>query len=160
MGAQPLFVLAGPNVIESEEHIIESNILQNVGTVGKSTSRYTEILRAFKTCVREKAVESLCRIGSQMKDTNLDLLHPLPPPEKSKDDILLFFKLYDPMKEELHMLVGFFVKSSGKATEITSKLNERAGFCLDEEIELYEEIKFETSVMCERLDKRSPFRSS
>ncbi|KAL7592659.1 hypothetical protein Lser_V15G33554 [Lactuca serriola] len=31
----------------------------------------------------------------------LDLLHPLPPPEKSKDDILIFFKLYDPVKEEL-----------------------------------------------------------
>ncbi|CAI9268354.1 unnamed protein product [Lactuca saligna] len=30
-----------------------------------------------------------------------DLLHPLPPPEKSKDDILIFFKLYDPVKEEL-----------------------------------------------------------
>ena len=31
----------------------------------------------------------------------LQELHPLPPPEKSKDDILLFFKLYDPEKEQL-----------------------------------------------------------
>ncbi|KAJ0469972.1 putative ubiquitinyl hydrolase 1 [Helianthus annuus] len=87
-------------------------------------------------------------------------LHPLPPPDKSKDDILLFFKLYDPEKEELRYVGRFFVKSSGKPTEIILKLNERAGFSPDEEIELYEEIKFEPSVMCERLDKRSSFRSS
>jgi len=36
------------------------------------------------------------------------------------------------------MLVDFFVKNSSKPTEITSKLNEKAGFSPDEEIELYE----------------------
>nr|XP_043631310.1 ubiquitin C-terminal hydrolase 12-like [Erigeron canadensis] len=88
-----------------------------------------------------------------------DLL-PLPLPDKSKEDILLFFKLYDPEKEELRFVGRFFVKSSGKPAEIISKLNERADFSPDEEIELYEEIKFEPHVMCERLDKRSSFRSS
>ncbi|CAI9263977.1 unnamed protein product [Lactuca saligna] len=34
-------------------------------------------------------------------ESHEDLLHPLPPPEKSKDDILIFFKIYDPVKEEL-----------------------------------------------------------
>ncbi|RRT65282.1 hypothetical protein BHE74_00019051 [Ensete ventricosum] len=28
-------------------------------------------------------------------------LHPVPPPQKTKEDILLFFKLYDPEKEGL-----------------------------------------------------------
>lgn len=28
-------------------------------------------------------------------------LRPCPPPEKTKEDILLFFKLYDPLKEEM-----------------------------------------------------------
>jgi ubiquitin carboxyl-terminal hydrolase 7 len=28
-------------------------------------------------------------------------LRPIAPPDKTKDDILLFFKLYDPEKEEL-----------------------------------------------------------
>ncbi|XP_076897433.1 ubiquitin C-terminal hydrolase 12-like [Bidens hawaiensis] len=87
-------------------------------------------------------------------------MHPLPPPDKSKEDLLLFFKLYDPEKEELRYVGRFFVKSSAKPTEIILKLNERAGFSPDEEIELYEEIKFEPCVMCERLDKRSSFRSS
>nr|GEW40507.1 ubiquitin carboxyl-terminal hydrolase 12-like isoform X2 [Tanacetum cinerariifolium] len=88
-----------------------------------------------------------------------DLNH-LPPPDKTKDDILLFFKLYDPEKEELRFVGRSFVKSLGKPIEIIPKLNQFAGFSPDEEIELYEEIKFEPSVMCERLEKRASFRSS
>ncbi|KAL6507816.1 CSN-associated deubiquitinating enzyme Ubp12 [Orobanche gracilis] len=89
----------------------------------------------------------------------LDLL-PIPPPEKTKDDIMLFFKLYDPEKEELRYVGKLLLKSSGKPIEILSKLNEMAGFAPDEKIELFEEIKFEPSVMCDRLDKRALFRSS
>ncbi|CAA2968698.1 Hypothetical predicted protein [Olea europaea subsp. europaea] len=84
-------------------------------------------------------------------------LHLIPPPDKSKEDILLFFKLYDPYKEELRYVGRLFVKSSSKPIEILTKLNELAGFASDEEIELFEEIKFEPSVMCERLDKRASF---
>ncbi|XP_057506095.1 ubiquitin C-terminal hydrolase 12-like isoform X2 [Actinidia eriantha] len=85
---------------------------------------------------------------------------PISLPDKTKEDILLFFKLYDPEKEELRYVGRFFVKSSSKPIEILTKLNQMAGFAPDEEIELYEEIKFEPSVMCERLDKRASFRSS
>ncbi|KAK6147384.1 hypothetical protein DH2020_018296 [Rehmannia glutinosa] len=92
-------------------------------------------------------------------DFGLDL-HPVPPPEKNKEDILLFFKFYDPEKEELRYVGRLFVKSSGKPIEILAKLNEMAGFAPDEEIELFEEIKFEPSVMCEPLDRRSSFRLS
>ncbi|KAL4560640.1 hypothetical protein LXL04_032793 [Taraxacum kok-saghyz] len=87
-------------------------------------------------------------------------LKPLPPPEKTKDDILLFFKLYDPEKEELRFVGRSFVKNYGKPMEIIPKLKELAGFSPDEEIELYEEIKFEPCVMCERLDTNASFRSS
>ncbi|XP_024983810.1 ubiquitin carboxyl-terminal hydrolase 12-like isoform X1 [Cynara cardunculus var. scolymus] len=87
-------------------------------------------------------------------------LNPLPPPDKTKDDILLFFKLYDPEKEELRYVGRSFVKSFSKPVEIIPKLNEMAGFNPDEEIELYEEIKFDPSVMCERLEKNASFRSS
>uniref|UniRef100_A0A2P2MFR1 ubiquitinyl hydrolase 1 n=1 Tax=Rhizophora mucronata TaxID=61149 RepID=A0A2P2MFR1_RHIMU len=82
------------------------------------------------------------------------------PPEKTKEDILLFFKLYDPEKGELRYVGRLFVKSSGKPIEIVGKLNQMAGFAPDEEIELYEEIKFEPCVMCEHLDKRTSFRMS
>ncbi|KAL6654058.1 hypothetical protein ACP70R_007523 [Stipagrostis hirtigluma subsp. patula] len=87
-------------------------------------------------------------------------LQPLSPPEKSKEDILLFFKLYRPEKEELCFVGRLFVKALGKPSEIQAKLNEMAGFSPNEEIELYEEIKFEPHVMCEPIDKKLTFRSN
>ncbi|MQL74619.1 hypothetical protein Taro_006967, partial [Colocasia esculenta] len=92
-------------------------------------------------------------------ELGLDLC-PLPPPEWSKEDILLFFKLYDPEKEELRYVGRLFVKYMGKPMEILKKLNEMAGFDPNEEIELYEEIKFEPNVMCEHIDQKLTFRSS
>ncbi|KAL3523697.1 hypothetical protein ACH5RR_016531 [Cinchona calisaya] len=92
-------------------------------------------------------------------DLGMDL-QPVPLPEKTKDEILLFFKLYDPFKEELRYVGRLFVKGSGKPIEILSKLNEMAGFAPDEEIDLFEEIKFEPNVMCELIDKKLNFRGS
>ncbi|GJU08735.1 transcription initiation factor TFIID subunit 1 isoform X1 [Tanacetum coccineum] len=69
----------------------------------------------------------------------------IPPPEKTKEEILLLFKLYDPLhqkklydpvKKELRYVRRLFVKCTGKPTEILSKLNELAGFEQDEEIQL------------------------
>ncbi|KAL9230836.1 hypothetical protein vseg_006133 [Gypsophila vaccaria] len=85
-------------------------------------------------------------------------LPPLALPDKTKDDILLFFKLYDPVKEELRYVGRLFVKSSGKLVEILTKLNDMAGFAPEEEIELFEEIKFDPCIMCEHLDKKASFR--
>ncbi|TVU50249.1 hypothetical protein EJB05_01615, partial [Eragrostis curvula] len=48
----------------------------------------------------------------------------------------------------------------GKPSDILTKLNEMAGFSPNEEIELYEEIKFEPNVMCEHIDKKLTFHSS
>ncbi|KAL3625974.1 CSN-associated deubiquitinating enzyme Ubp12 [Castilleja foliolosa] len=81
-------------------------------------------------------------------------------PEKNKEDILLFFKLYDPIKEELRYVGRLFLKSTGKPIDILIKLNELAGFAPDQEIVLFEEIKFEPTVMCERLDIKATFRFS
>jgi len=86
--------------------------------------------------------------------------NPLSPPERSKEDMLLFFKLYDPEKEQLRFVGRLFVKSSGKPADIVPKLNKMAGFPVDEEIDLYEEIKFEPTVMCENIDKKLLFRAS
>ncbi|BFG20868.1 hypothetical protein CerSpe_071430 [Prunus speciosa] len=88
-----------------------------------------------------------------------DLL-PLSPPEKTKEEILLFFKLYDPVKEELRYVGRLFVKGSGKPVELFAKLNEMAGFSPDEKIELFEEIKFEPNIMCEHIDEKATFRVS
>ncbi|XP_057462935.1 ubiquitin C-terminal hydrolase 12-like isoform X4 [Actinidia eriantha] len=87
-------------------------------------------------------------------------LQSIPPPVKSKEEILLFFKLYDPLKAELRYVGRLFVKANGKPGEILTKINEMAGFGPDEEIELFEEIKFEPNVMCEHIDKKLTFRAS
>ncbi|KAL3715935.1 hypothetical protein ACJRO7_007657 [Eucalyptus globulus] len=85
---------------------------------------------------------------------------PVSPPEKSKDDILLFFKLYNPEKGELRYVGRLFVKFYGRPIEILPRLIEMASFNQDEELELFEEIKFEPGVMCEHLDKKMSFRAS
>ncbi|XP_044483132.1 ubiquitin C-terminal hydrolase 12-like isoform X3 [Mangifera indica] len=69
-------------------------------------------------------------------------LRPIAPPDKTKEDILLFFKLYEPEKEELRYVGRLFVKSTGKPVEYLAKLNEMAGYAHDEEIELYEVVHF------------------
>ncbi|KAF2296236.1 hypothetical protein GH714_036979 [Hevea brasiliensis] len=53
-----------------------------------------------------------------------------------------------------------FGQGIGKPVEILTKLNKMAGFSSDQEIELYEEIKFEPNVMCEHIDKKLTFRAS
>jgi ubiquitin carboxyl-terminal hydrolase 7 len=63
---------------------------------------------------------------------------PAVPLEKTKEDILLFFKLYNPEKEELRYVGRSFVKGGGRPTDILEKLNEMAGFAPTEEIQLYE----------------------
>ncbi|KAI3924448.1 hypothetical protein MKW98_032649 [Papaver atlanticum] len=87
-------------------------------------------------------------------------LHPIPPPDRTPQEILLFFKLYDAQKEKLLYVGRLFVKDRCKPTEILKKLNEMAEFSPNEEIELYEEIKFEPTVMCEHIDKEFTFRHS
>ncbi|GAB2285666.1 CSN-associated deubiquitinating enzyme Ubp12 [Dionaea muscipula] len=87
-------------------------------------------------------------------------LRPVPPLDKTKEDLLLFFKHYDPEKEELRYVGRLLVKSTGKPTDILTKLNEMVGYAPDEEIEVYEEIKFEPNVMCEPVDRKITFRAS
>ncbi|GMI92284.1 ubiquitin-specific protease 13 [Hibiscus trionum] len=102
--------------------------------------------------------------GAELKlflevELGLDL-RPIAPPYKTKEDILLFFKHYDPEKEELRYVGRLFVESVVKPIEVLSKLNKMAGYAADEEIDLYEEIKFEPSVMCEPIDKKITFQAS
>ncbi|KAH7547698.1 hypothetical protein JRO89_XS14G0004000 [Xanthoceras sorbifolium] len=116
-----------------------------------------------------QSVGQLREVSNKASNTELKLflevelgqdLQPVPLPEKTKEDILLFFKRYDPLKEELRYVGRLLVKGIGKPVEILTKLNEMAGFGPDEEIDLYEEIKFEPSVMCEPIDKKITFRAS
>ncbi|CAD6211570.1 unnamed protein product [Miscanthus lutarioriparius] len=91
----------------------------------------------------------------------LEVLHPLRVRNMiSKDDILVFLKLYDPGQRQLRYVGTLFVKASSRPSCILPKLRTLAGFHAYEEIELYEEIKFEPTLMCERIDINVTFRSS
>ncbi|XP_042437838.1 ubiquitin C-terminal hydrolase 13-like isoform X3 [Zingiber officinale] len=125
--------------------------------------------RPLSTQEEAQSVGQLREVSNKIQNAELKLflevelgldLHPCPLPDKTKEDILLFFKLYDPEKEELRYVGRLFVKVLGKPADILSKLNEMAGFSPSVQIQLYEEIKFEPNVMCECVDTNVPFDSS
>ncbi|KAK8671504.1 hypothetical protein V6N13_038098 [Hibiscus sabdariffa] len=61
---------------------------------------------------------------------------------------------------ELNYIGRMLVKVSGKPMEILARINKMAGFDPDEELELYEEIRFEPNVRCDHIDKTLTFRTS
>uniref|UniRef100_A0A803NHU5 Ubiquitin carboxyl-terminal hydrolase 7 ICP0-binding domain-containing protein n=2 Tax=Cannabis sativa TaxID=3483 RepID=A0A803NHU5_CANSA len=94
-------------------------------------------------------------------EVELDLdLQPVAPPLKSKEDVLLFFKLYDPWKEELCYVGRLFVKLHEKPSRILKKLNKMAGFNPNEKIILFEETKSESCTMCVPISKKLTFLCS
>ncbi|XP_024640077.1 ubiquitin carboxyl-terminal hydrolase 12 isoform X2 [Medicago truncatula] len=86
-------------------------------------------------------------------------LRPIAPLKKRKDDILLFFKLYDPERMELRYVGRLLVNCTDKPSQILTKLNKLAGYDPDEEIELYEEV-FEPNVKCLPVDMKLTFQES
>ncbi|GAQ84171.1 Ubiquitin carboxyl-terminal hydrolase [Klebsormidium nitens] len=81
-------------------------------------------------------------------------------PERTKEDILMFFKLYDPEKETLQYVGSLYVRLSSRPTEVMGRINRLAGFPEDQPIKLFEEIKFDPNVMCEAIDKKLTFKGS
>ncbi|XP_031383024.1 ubiquitin carboxyl-terminal hydrolase 12-like isoform X2 [Punica granatum] len=136
----------------------------------KFANRQNHTHRPWKPLTPEeesKPVGKLKQISKKAKELKLFLevefgLHrgPVSPPVKSMEDILLFFKLYDPEKGELRYVGRLFVNRYAKPCDILGKVNEMAGFSPDEEVDLYEEIKFEPSVMCELIDRAASFRAN
>ncbi|KAM1524129.1 hypothetical protein ACFX10_008759 [Malus domestica] len=125
--------------------------------------------RPLTSCEESKAVGRLRDGSNTIHNGELKLflevefgpdLCLIPPPAKTKKDILVFFKLYEPEKRELRFVGRLFVKSCSRPVEILAKLNQLAGFSPDEEIELYPEISSEPCIMWEQLDKKIPFRFS
>ncbi|XP_048558610.1 U-box domain-containing protein 57-like isoform X1 [Triticum urartu] len=90
----------------------------------------------------------------------LEVLNDSSPQNLSNDDGLVFLKLYDPEQTQIRYIGMLFVKASSRPSDILPKLRSLAGFCADEEMELYEEIKFEPSAMCEAIDANITFSES
>ncbi|PHU07759.1 Ubiquitin carboxyl-terminal hydrolase 12 [Capsicum chinense] len=132
--------------------------------------RKNHTYRPYRTLTAQEEIQPVGQLREvSNKENNAELklflevelcldLRPFPPQEKIKEDVLLFFKLYDPLIEKIRYVGRLFVKESDKPLDVLTKINELAGFSADEEIELFEEIKFEPHVVCEYIDSNMSFR--
>lgn len=94
-----------------------------------------------------------------LMDLKLFLETPFPEPaaplhKVSKHEIFLFFKLYEPQTETLTYVGRLFAHKNMRLQELFPFMCRIAGFPEDTELDCFEEIKFDPSVMCERIDKR------
>ncbi|KAJ0489291.1 putative ubiquitinyl hydrolase 1 [Helianthus annuus] len=87
-------------------------------------------------------------------------LQPMPLPEKTEEEIMLFFIFYDREKEELRYVGRLFVKGTGKPIDILSKLKQLAGIEQGEQIELVEEICFTPNLECVHIDEMLTFKEN
>ncbi|KAL9266601.1 Ubiquitin C-terminal hydrolase 13-like protein [Drosera capensis] len=161
-----------PFIVFKEEVEKESGISVQFQRFWLWAKRQNQTHRPNRPLLRHEELQSvyqLREVSNKVQNAELKLflevelgpdLQPVPPPDKTKDDILLFFKLYDPEKEELRYVGRLFVKGTDKPPEILAKLNQMAGYAPDEEIEIYEEVKFEPYLICELIDRKITFRES
>ncbi|TVU46529.1 hypothetical protein EJB05_06070 [Eragrostis curvula] len=78
----------------------------------------------------------------------------------STEYVLVFLKLYDPGQSLLRYVGSLVVKASSRPLDILPELRTLAGLHENEEIELYEEIKFKPTLMCIAIDIRLSFSAS
>eukprot|EP00192_Tetraselmis_astigmatica_P000385 CAMPEP_0117664232 /NCGR_PEP_ID=MMETSP0804-20121206/9096_1 /TAXON_ID=1074897 /ORGANISM="Tetraselmis astigmatica, Strain CCMP880" /LENGTH=1147 /DNA_ID=CAMNT_0005471423 /DNA_START=186 /DNA_END=3631 /DNA_ORIENTATION=+ len=87
------------------------------------------------------------------------LLEPLMPDGElaklDKCDIMLFFKLYLPETQELRYAGCRFANKNDRISSLTGEMCQMAGFPPDTPLNVFEEIKFDPSVMCELVPSTS-----
>jgi len=72
-----------------------------------------------------------------------------------KNEILLFFKFYNPETEELSYVGCRFMHKNDRMSMMHGEMCKMAGLPVETPLLIYEEIKFEPSVMCERINSNS-----
>ncbi|KAL5711797.1 ubiquitinyl hydrolase 1 [Ranunculus cassubicifolius] len=130
--------------------------------------RQNRIYRLRRPLTPEDETQSLRELSNEDDSAELKLflevefgpdLHPIRPPRKTKEDILLFFKLYDPIKEELSYVGRMFVKSGTNiwSSNIYTKLYKLAGFSQGQEADFFKDVNFEPTFLCKPFDKTLSF---
>ncbi|XP_047087049.1 U-box domain-containing protein 57-like [Lolium rigidum] len=146
----------------------QENLVEVFGTAVQFQRIWLCVTRQNGTCRPErplsaqenkKSVGSLYSRAAGGAKLFLEVLNPCTPRNLLREDILVFLKHYDPEQKQLRYIGTLFVKATSKPAEILPKLRNLAGFCAEEEIELYEEIKFEP-VLCEFIDVDDTFAAS
>ena len=87
-------------------------------------------------------------------DLRLYLETPWPDPTASlhkpgRNEVLLFFKHYDPIAEELRYVGHLFAPKAARMKDLFPLLRQMGGLPPDVMLQAYEEIKWEPSVMVE-----------
>ncbi|TVU46530.1 hypothetical protein EJB05_06071, partial [Eragrostis curvula] len=88
------------------------------------------------------------RIGEDEPPPSWDPVFKPPP---AWNLVKVFLKLYNPEETQLRYVGTLFAKPSSRPSDILPDLRTLADFRADEEIELYEEVKFEPSVMLDKI---------
>ena len=86
--------------------------------------------------------------ASENRDPWIVFLELLPPDSdrielplfQKPDDVLMFFKMYDPKEKRVHYCGHSYLNVNSNLADIVPLLNKRAGFPLNTELELYEEM--------------------
>lgn len=73
-------------------------------------------------------------------------------PVLDKNQILLFFKQYDPITETLSYAGHTYASKHAKVASLFPMLRTRAGYGDDDDVLVFEEVKFEPDVMCNQLE--------
>lgn len=73
-------------------------------------------------------------------------------PVLDDNQLLLFFKQYDPATESLTYAGHAFASKHAKVASLFPMLRARGGFDDDQDVLVFEEVKFEPDVMCNQLD--------
>ncbi|KAK7268631.1 hypothetical protein RIF29_21333 [Crotalaria pallida] len=81
---------------------------------------------------------------------------PIPLFDRTKDDLMLFFFYYHPSLGNFRYVGRLYVKASSKPMDIMPRLNEMAGFAVDEELE-YFDLGYQCPRYCKRVEKNSTF---
>jgi ubiquitin carboxyl-terminal hydrolase 7 len=114
--------------------------------------------KAFSTADDDTRLQDLSSENNQHTKNTMNLFLETPTSEKmlpqlQERDILLFFKLYDVETQKLTYVGREFVSQNSKVRDLCPKMCQLAGFSLDEDLHVYEEVKNEPTVMCEALER-------
>jgi len=120
------------------------------------TYRPTRPLTLAEEAMKIVQVKELTQYSKNHPALDLKLLLERTAPGIPKDipanDILLFVKHYDPHQKTLRYLGHLFADAHKSVTAIYDRLAQLAGFEPGTQIEVFEEIKFEPTIMCDPVD--------
>ncbi|CAH1418912.1 unnamed protein product [Lactuca virosa] len=120
LGSDESSVISHSDDVEIGRKLIKNDKMEkrNITAKGSSGGPATWYVKSIERCIN-KANSAELNLFLEV-EVGLDLF-PIPPPAKTKEEILLFFKLYDPLKEELRN--GKIVMALGGGFNLNSIAN-------------------------------------